>query len=194
MKKFDQRGTGIIEVLLILVIVGMVGFMGWYVWHSRQSTEATLKKAATQSSATAPKAKTSTSASGKTDYLVITEWGVKLPLETAIKDAYYYRNTQDPNLKNYVYLGTHSLTAQSAACAPEHISLGVIGRQTEAEHATNAAQGSAADAPVYSLKVGNYYYGYTHPQAACGDTDTINDIMTADMARFKIAVDNLVAN
>ena len=34
-----QRGSGIIQVLLILVIAGFVGFVGWYIWHSKDNAD-----------------------------------------------------------------------------------------------------------------------------------------------------------
>lgn len=37
MRKLDQNGSGVVEVILILVVIAILGFAGWFVWHSRQT-------------------------------------------------------------------------------------------------------------------------------------------------------------
>jgi hypothetical protein len=93
MKKFDQRGTGIVEVLLILVIVGMVGFVGWYVWNSKKSADKTLQQAASQTSVGIIKKSSPTK--DKTKYLEIKEWGVKVKLSEKDAGAYYKMRTDE---------------------------------------------------------------------------------------------------
>lgn len=39
MKRADQAGHSVVEVLLAVVAVGILGFTGWYVYHSRQISD-----------------------------------------------------------------------------------------------------------------------------------------------------------
>jgi hypothetical protein len=41
MRRLNQTGSGIVEVLLIIVVVAILGFAGWLIWHDRQSTTQT---------------------------------------------------------------------------------------------------------------------------------------------------------
>ena len=114
-RKIDQRGFGAVEAVLIIVIVGILGFTGWFVWHSKHTTNTDLSSGKSQNSASITSFEQCKKASGsklletfpeqcvtksgksftapsqtQTEaYLTITEWRVKLPLTSGIKDASY---------------------------------------------------------------------------------------------------------
>lgn len=52
MKKTNQNGIAVLEVLLVLILLAIVGFTGYYVWHARQTTNDALNAA--NSTSTAP--------------------------------------------------------------------------------------------------------------------------------------------
>jgi hypothetical protein len=86
MKKTSQSGSAIIIVMATLFVVGVVGFVGWRVYD-----KTTTKKVVIVSPAATPKAasvETNSNKSASADvaqqtnnqgYLVIKEWGVKIP-------------------------------------------------------------------------------------------------------------------
>jgi type II secretory pathway pseudopilin PulG len=87
MKK-TQRGFSAVEALLLVIIIGMLVGVGWYVWHSQKQVDKTYSQIA--NSSVVPKSKSSTKpAASNSNYFVIKEWGVKLPV-TDSSDKYYY--------------------------------------------------------------------------------------------------------
>lgn len=47
MRKLNQSGTGVVEVLLVILVIAILGITGWFVWHSRQAADKTYKAANT---------------------------------------------------------------------------------------------------------------------------------------------------
>lgn len=70
MRKLNSKGFGVIEGLLILVIVGIVGGTGFYVYNANKNTSDGSDRA------TIVKDEEQADTRG---YLVIKEWGVKVP-------------------------------------------------------------------------------------------------------------------
>ena len=191
--KMNQKGFAAVEAVLIVVILAIIGGTGYYVYHTNKKSNDTLNSAS-QVAASSPgkisKKKQSgsarqTAAPLTQQYLVIKGWGVEIPLSSGIKDAYYVFDSS-----GHAKLGTRSLTAMSAMCAPDKIGVSLLSRQTIATHNTNAQQSEPSwDHPVYPTKIGNYYYGITHAQAACGDTinTTASKQQAADFKLFDTA-------
>lgn len=129
-------------------------------------------------------------------YMVIKEWGVELPLSAGIKDAYYtYDGTGADGYDSVAYVGTKSLAALDAECAaqPDKTGVGVIFRQSVATHDAHVAKGDPYT--VGTVKIGKYYYGYTHAQAACSGTidSAASKQQAADMALFRTAFQDMKA-
>lgn len=128
---------------------------------------------------------TDTSASSQ-KYLVIKEWGVKLPLTATIDSAYYvFKN-------DYVYLSTS--TFKGTQCDADGVSEGVLSRftpnQTDPDTgSTYQAEGATAQA----TKVGAYYYSYRGPQAACADDSATQDKADSIRQGFVAAAKKLQA-
>ena len=195
----NARGFGTLETILILIGILAIAGTGFYVWHSKQlidknltavnSATVTFKAHAVTSFAdcqktpgskilqTYPeqcvtktgKAFTDSSQATAQQFLVIKEWGVRMTLPAALQDAYY----AFPSGQTYAFLGLKSLTALSPDCAPDKVSLGLIFRQTTAEYNTALADqqtnGKNIDNISGDVHIGDYYYGYTSPQAGCTD-------------------------
>jgi prepilin-type N-terminal cleavage/methylation domain-containing protein len=189
-----QAGFTIVEVLLVLILLAIVGFTGYYVWHSQKKTDETLTTTNNTAQTATPKQSTVTD---NQKYLAITEWGVKIPLAADISDAYYIQQHDI----NAVYL---SLTNYKGTdCAADNVSLGLIQRFTAADK-DDDGNALVSDYPA-AIKIGNNYYQYQHPQAACdggGGVDNSSsspygntgaDKASALMSEFKAASEHIVA-
>src|SRR5581483_9362126 len=199
-----QDGFASLETALFGVIILMVAFIGWYVWHSTRITNKNLDQTlATQNSSvvkpSSGKSSGSSSSNGKKSspgtaqpkYLVITQWGVKLPLSSDISDAYYAVPEGSRGFPNAYGLGTKSLTALDQNCAPDKVGVVFIYRQTSATHDQNVTHKDPMNYPVYTSKVGNYYYGPSLSQSACSNQTSVNKQQQALFAPFQAAIDGI---
>ncbi len=106
-----KHGFGLVGILLIVVVIGVVGFAGWYVVISKNSKQNNSIEVVSKSNNAEPaiEANTSTENSNNTEsisetndnfknsnikqeYLDIVEWGVRIPLSSEIRGAYYKVN------------------------------------------------------------------------------------------------------
>ena len=90
-----QKGFSIVEVLVAVVGVGVLAIGGWFVWH--QSHQRTLDKSQTTGANTSTnQSPQSTQTSPTYDpseggkYLVIQEWGVRMPLSPDLQGDVIY--------------------------------------------------------------------------------------------------------
>ena len=177
----EETGFTAVEMLLSLIIVVMITFVGYYIYNTQKTANATYKAVSNAAQASVPKSTKKAVASGKDNpttpfYLVIKEWGVRVTLPSAITDAKYAFSPGSISNEDSFFagLGTVSLTKLSANCSPETTGVGGVARQNTTSHDANvksqAQNGSDITNPVYSLRVGNYYYQYVHAQAACYET------------------------
>lgn len=200
MNKLNQKGFAALEAILIIVALLIAGGTGYYIYSANKKTSNTLNTASKVASSSPPKTtkkkpskskSTSSSAANGQKYLVIKEWGVELPLSNSIQDAYYTYHADG----DYVRLGTKSLTAMSAMCAPDDISIAAVTRQTAVVHDANATQNDPVAYPVNATKIGNYYYSISQAQAACGNApdDAASQQQAADIKLFKTAFQGIQA-
>lgn len=216
MKHKTQSGFAYFALVAIIVILAAVGGVGYYVYHKNheskkndssnsqtQSDDKTTAKVTTYEECTKAtgskiqetfpqvcitKAGQTFTQPNTQKYLVIKEWGVKIPLTSNISDAYY---TYDSKI-DAVYLS--KTRYKGTDCAADSITLGVLDR-----YSVNAVKPQVSG--VNAIKIGDYYYFYQHPQAAC-DGQVGNSTADFDSAKatvagqymldFKAAVDNLV--
>lgn len=105
MSNLLKSQKGIVNADLIVVFVGVIVICatGWYVWRSKQNALSSLNSAQSVNSS-----KIDTTSFSKTiGYLEVRELGVKVPLTSAIKDAYYTPTII--NGKTYYTFSVHSL-------------------------------------------------------------------------------------
>jgi hypothetical protein len=185
MKK-NQKGFSALEGLLIVVIVGMLGGVGWYVWHSQQQVDKTYFQTSNSSVRPRPKISSTTSPQSSTnkedpnkDYLVIKEWGVKLPMADADKVSYSYLATcSDPSgigtCDSTIGLNVNSELLQDKTCK---ISVG-MSRYTSFDQ-------RAADS---FTKVGKYYFGEGGSPYNCGNDhdNNLNAKLREEFDRTKL--------
>ena len=175
-QRLNQKGFTAIEGLLILVILAIVGGTGYFIYHSNQKTSDTLSSSAKiaqsspskitkKKSSASPQtsAKSSTSTSPAQTYLTITQWGVQIPLSSAISDAlyvYYGQSGTDDSGKNTygsVFLSTKSYDTSYPKCSVETgAGPSIIG--SIVRYAASSGVGTV---------IGNYSYAFVPPQASC---------------------------
>jgi len=150
-------------ILLAVLVVAVLAATGLVVYQHHKSSSAKNSAATSPTQTTTQPQSTATAqtAQATAHYLDIKEWGVHMTLDSTTASMYYYIK---PNLPNVAYLSLKTVSGIAPNCAADKTSLGAIVRQTPAE------QQSAPDA-TYSIKgtiqIGNYWYGYSTPQAGC---------------------------
>lgn len=97
-KNSNQSGFAILEIIIILIILGLVSFTGWFVWHKHNTNKAHNSSSAASQAKAASSKKSSNAkpAPPPQQYLVIKEWGVKIPLSAQITGAYYTLRSSPP--------------------------------------------------------------------------------------------------
>ena len=193
MKKIhNQSGFGAVEVLLTLIFVVLLVFVGWYIYH-------------TDHKSTTPSIKTTTSSTAKAvNYFTITEWGVRAPYSGNLTLEYSPPTGTAPAL---VYLSSAQLdssdTSSGSSCSNKQ-SGGAIQRYASTDEFLNpdGSPSTQTVAQYYSgtspsvgnyVVVGNYYYIYSSPQAACSGLTTSQALQTQTISVFKTLVQNFKA-
>lgn len=179
MKK-TQTGFAVLEGLLILVIVAIIGGTGYYVWHSKSQTDKNLDNASSTNQVTPTKdstKKTNTNVAVSGNSIDIKEWGVKASYSE--NSTLIYKITSQGN-GVWAQLSSKEMYDMDPDCDASSQMAGIIVRQKTGSDLANpdgSDSGETIDSAVkdgtvslYS-KVGDYYYWYQSPQAACGDID-----------------------
>ena len=170
MKQRDrQSGFGRVEIVFISFVIAAVAVTG-LVLYQRHTPSNAKNSAATGPNQTTTQPQSTTTAQtaqATAQYLVIKEWGVKIPLSGNIKDAYYTvplgisRNAD--GRPSGITLGLTSLnnacgTVASSGSGADR-ALGEIVRTLPTEH-------EPVSGKLYSqlnpdgTTIGSYYYGY----------------------------------
>jgi|GEM_PF-1513830 len=207
MKKLNQKGFGVVEILIIIVAVGLLGVVGWLVYDRQKSK--TSDTSNTQVSTTQKEEATVT----KEKFLEIKEWSVKVPLTDQISDLSYEVTGRNLNLhdKNQpvIKFYTARLKKANGICSENYfpVSLNrgiatdipIMGDGPNPDDTTSNSYGYFYDhneikpdggrIKVGLIKVGTYYYtDALYPGAACSN---YNDA-TAERARNEEPKDAIV--
>lgn len=166
MRKHNQKGFTVVEILLALLVAAAIGFGGYYVWH----TQHTAKPATTTASTSAP-ATTSTPTTTQ-KYFTISQWGIKAPYNGSL--TFQYRIVTQEGA-TWVYVTSKQLVDAASECTDivalarylgSDAYLDGAGRSTGESVLQSVTDGSITE---YS-KVGSYYYTYSHGHANCART------------------------
>jgi hypothetical protein len=181
MSKVNEKGFSVVELLIVILMFVLIGAVGYLVYKDHHTA---VPKVVTVTKTTVAKPKTSkitsTGAATTPSYLAIKEWGVRIPLSSSISDAYYYYNN------GYAYLSVQS--HNNDQCAANNVSEGVMTRFSQSDVDPQTNQTLLSEHTTDAVKVGNYYYFYTHPQAECSSDTTIQNQANIDMQAFEQAV------
>lgn len=89
-KKLNQQGFGLTELIVIVVVLVVVIAGGITVYkHGKNDTKNDATTVSKTSSKGTEADNSQTAQTDKQQYLVIKEWGIQIPLSDTLKDAYY---------------------------------------------------------------------------------------------------------
>ncbi|HSW65709.1 MAG TPA: hypothetical protein VLI54_01040 [Bacillota bacterium] len=165
-----EDGFSALHVVLVVVFVGVLAAGGWLLFKGPQAPDSQVTTHTASSGTGAKQSPAQHSTAGGASiapgdqYLTIPEWGIKLKMEDADKVTYVMHGTPNgsPNAEmvtSYASLRLKDGLTSSEACKDLGIALTQL-----------------TDAP-YSVKIGNYYYGYEGAPGACADS-TIEPLRT----------------
>lgn len=165
MKKINQLGFSPVVVLLALILVVLVGFTGYYVYNTQKKDD----KAAAPSPPAKSIATTNQSSTQDTQkYLVIKEWGVKIPVSEKYVDVTYKMGNDFATFQSETFA---RLTNQECSAKNSSEYLGGINRYDESGKNPEISEGPGSAASAAAVKVGNHYYDYVNPtQMYCQET------------------------
>ena len=165
MKKMNQKGTGVVEVVLLLVLVGLIVGVGYYVYNSQKKTNESLDNAS-QSLTDATKAKEGVkNKEAASRYLVIKELGVKIELDDATSDAYYVMEN------GFAYVSTTALKNANVECSAEKTAVAAISKVPKT--ATDEMIGKTYEQHIKDggsgVIIGDNVYLMTRAQSYCSE-------------------------
>ena len=172
----NNKGFGVVEIILIIVLVGVLGFVGYRaydVYTSKTDEGREQNKYGFSKDKEDEDAEEATKDS--TEYLTIEEWGVKVPIENVDNLSYEIED-------NIAHFRSTKLNSVSGDCKSNSLDVArgkaadtypaTIEESTFAEAYTDLQKEEQGESRNYSTKIGDYYYlvpGYSG--AACGNSE-----------------------
>jgi Tfp pilus assembly protein PilX len=193
MKK--QNGFSAVIVLLSILVVTAIGFTGYYVWNTQQDkkedTSTTQPAVAGAEETTATTEQTAEQAPQDTQkYLVIEEWGVKIPVDKKYSDLYINKYcVDDRDYCAFIYSPTQITLAKSinGTCysPADSNNIGRIVRYKNPDGQHLGTTSGLAFPPA--KKLGDWYYGFDVPdEATCqyGNANPANNDLSNYYIQF----------
>jgi prepilin-type N-terminal cleavage/methylation domain-containing protein len=180
----NNKGFGVVELLMAVVIVALVATVGYMAYKNHQKPVVTPTTASTNK--TTPKTATAQTA---TSYFTIKEWGIRSPYSGSLTLSYVIKDNK------YAYFSSKQLTAADANCVGRG---GAFSRYlpndsiNDGGSTETAAQSAAAFPALYKL-INGYYYSFSHDQAACSDNQSATDLQSQTNDAAKALISGLVA-
>lgn len=170
MKKLNTKGFGAVEAILIIVVIGILGFVGYRAYQVYTGQKADDR----QLSERREKEEISADTSNESKYILIEEWGVKIPVlssSTLVLTSDNFRDTPVGYSGKYI----HARALENYCGKPQpdrdgnyEPSVGHISRYKNKED-----MDSQASAPSFIKEIKGYYYFFIGPQAACGKSERL---------------------
>lgn len=171
MKHPTQNGFSILALILTILLFALLAFMGWRAYEIFQS----------QPTTPTPEEQTQVTEDPKPQYLVIKEWGVRIPLSDLIENATYTSSSQHaalstPRLKE--------LFGQNLSCSLVDMPIAIRRvRLGELKGPEFSPPYTEADV-VGWVKIDDYYYHYSQmplckDNAAPDKANEVNNIQAA---------------
>lgn len=197
----NQLGFGTVEIILVVVIIGLLGAVGWFV-YDKNKTETTPASSTVTTPTTTPTTETTTP-TDTTKYLVVKEWGVKIPLSSDVSGLYYEISTNKVGsfrTTGLDKLGTKGCKSNSIIVARGKAN-DIPPNETDSTESNfkdyydgavreDDSPNSTTTTRDIHLKIGNYYYvppGYSG--ASCLTSQTNN----AQEAKLDLAIAKAVS-
>ena len=190
----NDLGFGLVEGFLVIFTLLIIGLGGWFIYqHNRTKTSDAVSNTQTNVTSTEPK----TEPGPTVTYLEIKEWGVKLPLSEAIKDAYYAVPTGiSPNIDGKpsgIILGLASLDEKcgkvTSGVDDYSNALGGIVRALQDEKYPTSGRTYKEEYPI-GVQIGDYYYGFGDmtSEKKCESQEKLSSIADALKNATKTAI------
>lgn len=123
-----QSGFSTVETIIALFVIAALAFSGWLFWQRNQDNTEDNKQHSRS------KNEQQTADKPKTQYLVIEEWGVKLPLSDPISGAFYEGTVQQDGSPSSIALydtGFNALTNANGESCNGYIFFAISRARTE---------------------------------------------------------------
>lgn len=183
MKRLNNKGFGLIELLLLLIFILLLIFFGWYIWKQNQSKQSSESQDSAQQ---APSQQDEEADQEETNYLEIPELGIKMKLDDDTADAYYYMNS------GYAYLSLESLK-ETDDCAADETSIAAVAKvkKTDVNEMTGKTYEEEAKAG-YGTIIGDNVYVVSQAQAFCTEKPDEQKLANAARTAFpKLTIEAL---
>jgi len=204
MKKLNQRGFSVGQVLLGILVLGVIGGVGYYVYASNQKKSSTEQQPATSTvNQPAEQQEGAVSQTNQADYFVVEGWNVKFK-KGELTNSPEYEIVND----NIMYLSTTTYRETSGGECKANGSTGYVARGKagyDYQKDYNGISGTPIENYTYTYedeatgktvvvkprKAGDYYYIWIGPQAAC--FDPMNTKMSEALKGYQQALRAFVA-
>jgi hypothetical protein len=180
---YKQKGFSAVVLLLGLLLIVAVGFTGYYVWNTQNNNKDNSKEVA-PAAATKQESNQETPAPVKEEqkYLVIKEWGVKIPVD----DNYTYKySIYDSNGFTYMRLTADEITKEAPGCDVFSLS-----RYQE----KLGTDGASPPALLSENKINGYYYYGQPSQGLCADDTTMSQAAISNQTKLQPIIRELFIN
>lgn len=194
MKKLlkNEKGFGTLEAILIVIIIVLLGTVGYLVYKDRHKTATVVTKTVIVTSKSSSATNSNKSSSNSTQYLNISEWGVRLPLSSDIMGITYTTSVNGD-------VQTAAITVPNSKCTP--MASIYRGSASDTDPTTAGFDGGGSTFQANNDKqIGQYYYSFaTANGSTCfpGEqmmSGTSNGVQTeAVYSQLKTAFENMSA-
>jgi len=177
--KKTQVGSAHLIVVLVLVLA-LIGSLGFIFWQNFMQQKTNDDKAVVVTPEVSKTDDATPAVPSNDGYLVLEDWGVKykLPSDLGNNTIKYYKVSDNPSVTDGYYFSTSRVEGLGAGCLPTDQYYGALAMTTRSTMDNN----NDVSGPSAKTKIGDYYYFYWHPQAACtsGSDRSIIDIEMQD--------------
>lgn len=151
MKKIDQKGFSALDIILGIALVAVIGVAVYFAYQNAQNkTSSTAAPKPSSSQSQTP----TTSPSPSAGYLVITQWGVKLPASGILANVHYKIADASANW----YSSEGSAEFYSSELYPKYTACGPGGLGGLSRVAVASDTGTVNAIKAGTINGYNYYY------------------------------------
>lgn len=181
----NQKGFGIVEILVVIVVVGLIGAVGWLVYDRQKTTK--QGTTAQQSATNQDKTSTDKNQTAQINYLTLEDFKVRIPLNdktNKLKLGQVTSSAYSDGDKSVAILAPELDNVWKCAAGAEGPK-GTIGTIS----ITTQSKRSGPYEPLATKKVGAYTYGFEAGDSNCTDSSSFKELETS----FKTQFDQLQA-
>lgn len=184
----NQKGFSVVIALLAIIVISLTIFVGYYVWDSQQDKKNVNDSKTAQNTPTTtsdnPQKQANTQQNTNTiSYLIVKEWGIRVPVDESVKGLAYSTNPGVPG--GYAFV-TDDFKSIVGDCGASTVFL-VRGKANDklstetgegsgptflANYQANEYKNYPSSPRSINLVLGDYYY--TYPLMASGTCSSEN--------------------